>query len=192
MKTSSALVCLLVLFLMPAYGQTTSKSAAAGAQPSAMKAPQEQPSIDPAKVADIRKLLDLSGTKGIMNQMMDTMGQNIKPLMTNSLPPGEYREKLVDLFYARFREKADVGQLLDKAVVAYDKYFSHEEIKGLIEFYRTPLGQKTVSVLPKVTAEMAEIGRKWGEELGRQSMLEVLAEHPDLAQALEAASKPNR
>jgi hypothetical protein len=32
-------------------------------------------------------------------------------------------------------------------------------------------------------------GGKWGEELGRQSMIEVLAEHPELAKEMEDASK---
>jgi hypothetical protein len=34
---------------------------------------------------------------------------------------------------------------------------------------------------------MQEQGRKWGEDLGRQYMVEVLSEHPELADALNAA-----
>jgi hypothetical protein len=43
--------------------------------------------------------------------------------------------------------------------------------------------------MPKLTAQLQQAGRKWGEDLGRQSMLEVMAEHPDLAQAMEDAQK---
>jgi len=143
--------------------------------------------IDPAKEADIRRLLDLVGTKALVVQTMDSMSKSIKPLLTNSLPPGEYREKLVDLFFAKFSAKADVEHLLDLAVPVYDKNFSHQEIRGLIEFYQTPLGQKAIATLPKVTSEMQEQGRKWGEDLGRQCMVEVLSEHPELADALNNA-----
>jgi uncharacterized protein len=143
--------------------------------------------IDPAKEADIRRLLDLAGTKALVVQTMDSMSKSIKPLLTNSLPPGEYREKLVDLFFAKFSAKADVEHLLDLAVPVYDKNFSHQEIRSLIEFYQTPLGQKAIATLPKVTAEMQEQGRKWGEDLGRQCMVEVLSEHPELADALNNA-----
>jgi hypothetical protein len=38
-----------------------------------------------------------------------------------------------------------------------------------------------------LTAELQEEGRKWGESLGRESMQEVLAEHPDLLEAMTAA-----
>jgi uncharacterized protein len=168
---------------------TTAKTANAQTASASKASPATQSKIDPAKEADIRKLLDLAGTKALVVQTMDSMSKGIKPLLTNSLPPGDYREKLVELFFAKFTAKADVQHLLDLAVPVYDKNFSHQEIRSLIEFYQTPLGQKTIAALPKVTAEMQEQGRKWGEELGKQCMLEVLAEHPDLADALNAAAQ---
>lgn len=191
MKISLVLAVCLTLGSIVGNAQSTSGNAG--------KAPNMQSSsvsksnataatkIDPAKEADIRRLLDLAGTKALVVQTMDSMSKSIKPLLTNSLPPGEYREKLVDLFFAKFSAKADVEHLLDLAVPVYDKNFSHQEIRSLIEFYQTPLGQKAIATLPKVTAEMQEQGRKWGEDLGRQCMVEVLSEHPELADALNNA-----
>jgi hypothetical protein len=145
--------------------------------------------IDPAKEADIRRLLDVGGAREAMMEMMAGMEKNIRPLLTNSFPPGEYRERLVELFFEKFHSKVDPRQMLDLAVPVYDKYLSDEEIKGLIEFYSTPLGQKTVKVLPKLMGECAEEGRKWGEKVGRDSMMEVLSEHPELEKAVEDAQK---
>ena len=48
---------------------------------------------------------------------------------------------------------------------------------------------KAVSELPQVMSELQAKGRDWGKNLGRDSMHEVLAEHPDLETALEAAAK---
>ena len=79
--------------------------------------------------------------------------------------------------------------MLDLAVPIYDKNFSDQEIKSLIEFYQTPLGQKTIATLPKLSAELREEGRKLGESIGRDSMMEVLSEHPELADAMNAAQK---
>jgi hypothetical protein len=123
-----------------------------------------------------------------MQASMDSMTSTIRPLVTNSLPAGEYREKLVDLFFARFRSLADPTQFLDSAAVSiYDKHFSDEEIRGLIKFYETPLGQKAVSALPQISSEVREAAKSWGETLGQKAMQEVLAEHPDLAEALRIA-----
>ena len=71
----------------------------------------------------------------------------------------------------------------------YDRNLSHQEIRGLIEFYQTPLGQKAIATLPKVTAELQEQGRKWGEDVGKDCMVEVLSEHPELAEGLTAAQR---
>jgi hypothetical protein len=145
--------------------------------------------IDAAKEADIRRLMDLAGTAALVSQMMSGTENNIKPLMTSSLPPGDYREKVIELFFEKFHANADPHQILDMAVPSYDKYYTHEEIKGLIRFYETPLGQKMIAVLPKMMGELQLAGQKWGEALGRDCMNEVLTEHPDLAEALNDAAK---
>ena len=150
------------------------------------------PKIDPAKEAAIRQLIDLTGGTALANQMMDEMLKNLKPVMANALPAGDYREKLIDLFFEKFRSKADLRKLIDLSVPLYDKYLSEEEIKGLIQFYSTPLGQKTLSVLPKLMGEMESEGTKWGQDLGRQCMTEVLSEHPELRKALEDAAQNAR
>ncbi|HSZ19751.1 MAG TPA: DUF2059 domain-containing protein [Candidatus Acidoferrum sp.] len=145
--------------------------------------------IDPAKEAAIRQLVNMTGGTNVVNQVMDGMQKNMKPMMANMLPPGDYRDRLIDLFFERFRSKADVRELVDMTVRMYDKYLSEEEIKGLIQFYSTPLGQKTLTVLPKLMVELQSESMKWGQDLGRQSMQEVLSEHPELRKALEDASQ---
>jgi hypothetical protein len=189
-KTRTVLVCLLLAGSLLAQTKSSFPEVPAKSQAAQEPTPSSGPlKIDPAKEADIRRLMDLVGTRLLVAQMMDAMEKSIKPLMTGALPPGEYREKLVDLFFAKFHSKADLQQLLDIAVPAYDRYYTREEIKGLIQFYETPLGQKMISVLPKLTGELQEAGRKWGEGLGRDSMREVLSEHPELSTALESAKK---
>ncbi len=127
----------------------------------------------------------------MVSQVMTSMESSIKPLMMNSLPPGDYREKLVDLFFQEFQSRADVEfpRLLDAAVPVYDKYFSDDDIKGLIRFYETVLGQKAIGLMPKVSVELQSEGTKLGETIGRDAMLKVLADHPDLKIALEDAEK---
>ena len=124
----------------------------------------------------------------MMEQVLAGMSTNIKPMLMTSMPPGEYREKLVDLFFQKFQSKLQVEQSLDLAVPIYDKYFCKDEIEGLIRFYQTPLGQKTLSVLPQTLVETQTASMKLGEKLGREAMVEVLDEHPDLKKALEEAA----
>jgi hypothetical protein len=125
----------LILGLSAANGQSQPISAAAARQTfNAAKSDTPQPKIDPVKEADIRQLLDVVGTTRLMSTTMDTMLTSIKPVLTNSLPPGEYRDKLVDLFFTKFKEKADLKEMINLAVPLYDKHFSDQEIKDLIKF----------------------------------------------------------
>jgi uncharacterized protein len=143
------------------------------------------PTIAPGKEADIRKLLDMLGTRSLLMNVTGEMEKNIRPLLASSLPPGDDRDKLIELFLERFHAKANLEQLLDLSVPVYDKYLSDEDVKGLIAFYSSPLGQKAINAMPKVTTECMEVGRKWGEKVGRESMMEVLSEHPELRKAFE-------
>ncbi len=120
---------------------------------------------------------------------MNDMSQALKPVLTNTLPPGDYRAKLVDLFFVKFMAKADSRTLVDLAIPEYDKNFTHEEILGLIQFYQTPVGKKSISVLPQLMSDLQQKGRKWGEDVGRQSMIEVFAEHPEFKQQIADAQK---
>jgi hypothetical protein len=185
--------CLLLPFASAAAHSPSAghKAVHASQQDSATTSPKASPAskVDTAKEADIRRLLDLVGTRALLVQGFNEMSKDMKPALANSLPAGDYREKLIDLFLAKFMAKENMQQFLDLAVPVYDRNFSHEEIRSLIEFYQTPLGQKTISVLPKLTLELQEEGRKWGENLGRQSMMAVLSEHPELADALNAAQQ---
>lgn len=170
-------------------GASSQTPAAQPAPPAQTAAPAAKPgtAIDSAKDAAIRKLFEVMGTKDAMRQVIASMSGTIRPLLESSLPRGEYRAQLIDLFFQRLQVKLRVDDLLELAIPIYDKYFSLEDIDGLTKFYQTPLGKKAVSVLPQVLLEAQAAGKKLGQEMGRQSMIEVLDEHPDLKKSLEDA-----
>jgi uncharacterized protein len=166
-------------------GDQSSDQSIAGAAAASRARVQDQE----AKRADIRRLLELTGAANMANQSMDGMESSVKALMSGSLPPGEYRDQLLDLFFQKFHAKRDTNQLIELVIPIYDKYYTHDDIKALIAFYETPVAKKMVAILPKVVQESQAAGLKWGGDLGRQCMLEVLAEHPELQRALLEAKK---
>jgi hypothetical protein len=194
MKTFAALVlCVMAPFTSgPRTLQAQEKKAApppAAAQ-STSSAQDSVAAIDPKKEAAIRNMFEVTGMIKIMQETISNMVAQMRPVMMTSLPQGEYREKLVDLFFEKFQSKLDLKKLLELAVPIYAKYYTTEEIGQLTEFYKTPIGKKSLAVTPKTMSEMQAAGGKMGEEIGRQTMMEVLAEHPDLAKALSDAAEP--
>jgi hypothetical protein len=116
-----------------------------------------------AKIKDIQTLLKLSGA--------DTMGQQILTQMI-----ANFRASMPDVpgkLWDRFLKKADTRDLLRKIVPIYDKHLAHEDIKGLIAFYKSPLGRKFVRVQPQLVADSMQAGQQWGRGIAEQLMREV-------------------
>jgi TonB family protein len=167
-KTFLAVLAMLIPVVVLAQTQQTAPSPNPVASGSQVPAAQ---SIDPIKRATIQHLIEMSG--GGSN--MDEMGNAVSDSLSKSLPPGEYRAKLISLFVEKVRPK-----VMDVIIVGYDKNFSEEELNALIQFYETPTGRKLAKVTPAMLADV----RTSSETIGRQTMLEILAENPDLAAAL--------
>lgn len=177
-------ICLFAGLCVAQDSQFNSDSQSVAA---AAKASRVQAQVQQDKQADIRRLLEITGAGSIAAQSMDQMEKTVRPMVTDALPPGEYRAKLVDLFFEKFRSKRDPANLMNLVIPIYDKYYTDEDIRGLIQLYQTPLGKKMLSTLPNVMAESQAAGTKWGEQIGRESMIEVLAEHPELQKAMVEA-----
>jgi hypothetical protein len=57
------------------------------------------------------------------------------------------------------------GGFLDRVVPIYAKHFNHGEIKGLLKFYQTDLGQKTIKVWPLILQESMLLAQDWWKAL---------------------------
>ncbi len=65
-------------------------------------------------------------------------------------------------------EKVDPEELINIIIPIYSKHFTHDEIKELLKFYKTPTGKKVILVMPRVMQENVAMGQRWGTELGRK------------------------
>jgi len=173
---------------LSALQQTPAPQPQANGDPSSPAAPSAPAKTDPAVEASIRHMFEVADMKTTIKDTLAQSAENTRESLRTALPPGAYRETLIDLFFAKFQSKFTPDKLIDICVPIYAKYYSKDEIDRLSVFYSTPLGKKSLSVTQKATFEIQLISMKQGEEWGRESMMEVLAEHPDLATALEAAS----
>ncbi len=57
----------------------------------------------------------------------------------------------------------------------YGSKFSESELKELIAFYNTPLGRKLIRVLPALTREGMQAGKKLGQSLGPKIEKRIIA-----------------
>jgi hypothetical protein len=130
-------------------------------------APAHAQDIDPAFRADIVKMMDLTGTSKIGRQMATMISQQMLQMMKTQHPevPERNFDVVREVAEKEF-ENAFEGPdgLQSRMVPLYAKYFSPEDVRGLIAFYQSPLGQKSLSVMPALMQDGIAIGRQWAAE----------------------------
>lgn len=120
----------------------------------------EQSAGKQAKEADIRRLLNLMGAGKVGAQVMDQMFGTIHDSMGQQVPA-----KIWDDLVADFKAEFSPDALIELNVPIYDKHYTHEEIRQLISFYESPLGQKVTNVTPLIAKEAYEAGAAHGRRV---------------------------
>ncbi len=142
-----------------------------------------QSPTDRAKEADILRLVEMTGSKKMAQDMYAMLGAHMKTAILERFPEGEESERcrqVLERFWQKLDARFDVDELVNRMMPIYDKYLTHEEIKALIAFYQTPVGQRLLEVTPQLTQESFEVGGKWGQETARDVLAELQAEFPEL------------
>lgn len=119
------------------------------------------------KAADIRTLFELTGASKIVDQILAAALQQVGPSLRNCKDCTERTAQIVEreirqIFHEGF---AAPGGLLERQVQIYHRHLSHQEIREILAFYRSPVGVKLNQALPAITAEGYQAGREWGQSL---------------------------
>lgn len=133
----------------------------------AVPSPARAQDVDPAFRADIVKMMDLTGTSKIGRQMATMISQQMLQSLKAQRPdvPAHTFEVVQDVAEKEF-ETAFEGPdgLQQKMIPLYAKYFTQDDVRGLIAFYQSPLGQKSLSVMPALMQDAMKLGQQWASE----------------------------
>jgi hypothetical protein len=102
----------------------------------------------------------LTGSQKLGEQVLEQMFLQLK----SQLP------KVPESFWKEVWSKIDFNEMLEQMVPVHEKYLTREEIKELLKFYESPVGQRLVSVMPRISEETTVAGQKW--VLGVGQMIE--------------------
>jgi len=177
MKAALALIVIYVgTFLVAIQG--ASNSPVEASQQSSAKTTLGK-SIDPAKEADIRSLLELVGAKDAIRDAASNATGEYRQKVIETSAHNDRAQALVNNYLSDFQKKFDVNAVNEELAGIYDKHFTDEEIKGLLEFYGSPLGQKVAAELPKINREVQFTTRSASNQAARQAWQDLRAEYPD-------------
>lgn len=168
---------------------------------------QAQESVTPEKRELIKELLEVTGGAKSIDTMMEAMGrqqeQDLPRLMAQAatrernLTPAERAElerKLKESTVRvnkRMREafqRINYQQMLaDIAASIFGKYFTESELRDWIAFYKSPVGKKSIELMPQMMTEMmAQMSKTLFPKI-QDEMDQIIA---DEAKQLEKESKP--
>ncbi len=110
--------------------------------------------VDEAYKKEVLKLVEMSDTA--------TQIKLAKTQILTMIPEAKHAEFIKDF-------DATLPSLYDEMTVSYMEVYTKEDIKAMIAFYESPVGQKITAKSGALSAKTSEIGKKWGE--GLQAMV---------------------
>ena len=114
---------------------------------------------EPATKEDaIRLLIGISGIKKMVVDQMTTIASSLKGCF-DGLPDEIFDD------YITVEDAAEVVELL---FPVFDKHYSFDDLKQIIEWNQSPVGQKTLEAQSLIHQECLAIGQVWGEKLGER------------------------
>ena len=172
-----------------------------------------QQTVSASKRALIKELNEVTGAKESTDQMFDTMlalqetdsAKMLESLVNNDQTmtaeqknevlqkSKESSARLMKKFREYFTTELNLSAAIDDiSYMLYDKYFTDDELKDLIAFYRSPTGKKAMAVMPKLFADtMSMFSDKYMPKMLEFVKKTVDAEMTELKKELEPpAPKP--
>lgn len=105
--------------------------------------------------AKVRELIKVMGADKMAISGMQQQMQEIKKNSPN----------ISDEFFNEFVAEVTTDRITEVYIPIYAKYYTESEIDELIKFYKSPVGQKTISVLPDIMKESIDAGGKMGRDI---------------------------
>jgi hypothetical protein len=113
----------------------------------------------------IEKLLVAMRADETARSMMDAIFKQMeKQILENATANGSSEDNIAEAkeIFASFRERAakiDLGGELNEAYIRmYAKYFTVDEVDAMTAFYTSPVGQKSLDVMPRMMEEAMQTG----------------------------------
>ena len=151
--------------------QTSAKPAAAASR------------IDPAKEADIRQLMEVTGVNGLGEQLMTAGVAQFRASVMEARPDDPRAKQFADAFAARFQKHFDPHSVIETVIPVYDKHLSTEDLRALLDYYKSPFGQRMLKVLPEVARDSQMAGFSVGQKAADEALDDLRAEYPEFVSA---------
>jgi hypothetical protein len=152
---------------------------------------QSGATVEPQLKADIERMIEVAHLRERMLKISRLRFEHLRPQLTASMPPTPNRDKILLEYAEKYTSLYISSEYMSKVADIYAKYFSDDDIKGMIQFYQTPAGQHYVAKIPEVTADIAQLADSAGAEGIPHIWKELCREYPELQGKTKYCVQPN-
>lgn len=137
--------------------------ATAQAQTAAPAAKQELKPVSPAALAAAKELLTLKNAQAMYAGAVPGIVQRVKAnLLQNNL---NYQKDLDEVALVVAKDLAGrESEVSEQMAKIYANFFTEQELKDLVTFYKTPLGQKLLTAEPQAISVSMGFMNQWGQQ----------------------------
>jgi uncharacterized protein len=154
--------------------------------------PAQAKPIDPVKDADIRSLMELIGARDQVQDAVNNSSEQYREKLLATVPNNDKGQAFVTSFIESYQKKFDVDQMTEQLVTIYDKHYTDDEIKTLLQFYGSPIGQKFAAETPKILREIQVASRATGAKASKEALQTLRAQNPEIGQSARLNNGPRR
>jgi uncharacterized protein len=105
---------------------------------------------------DVEYLIRMTGAAAAGEAISDALLEQLPPTFPDAPPE----------FWVGLAKRFKPDEFVAVVVPIYAKHFSQAEVRQMIAFNETPLGQKMINVMPTVELETMRAADEWGTKIG--------------------------
>jgi uncharacterized protein len=129
----------------------------------------------PASLLLAKQIIEIKGVKAMFDPVVIGVVEKAKSmfLQTNFMWSKDINEVAAQMHHDYDNR---VNELVDATARVYATHFSEAELKQILAFYQSPLGQKMIVEEPKAVDESMVSAAKWADNLSEDVMAKMRAE----------------
>ncbi len=123
---------------------------------------EDPPEMAPELRADIERLMTVTKAydPALVEQLSGALAQQIAGMMGDKME-SEALARCMEITNKAMGEMMADGGFQEELNALYARHFSHDDIRQLLAFYETPLGKKTIEVMPQLMMESMQVTMGW-------------------------------
>jgi hypothetical protein len=152
-----------------ALAGTAGRAAAQGAAPNTARPPSQ------AAVLLAKQILEIKHADSLFDPLIRGVVVKTRDFfMQTNFMWGKDLNEVADSLIKQYSARA--GELMNDSARIYASHFTEPELKQLLTFYQSPLGQKVIAEEPKAADETMAMAGSWADKLSEEVINKMRAE----------------